>query len=373
MKKLKLFFCLTLCIAVIGCGSSEDVDKNADLSSKGAASDSGHLLPDKKFSWKLVTTWPKNFPALGTQPVHLAALIKDMTQGQLDITVYAASELVPAKGVFDAVANGSAQMGHGAAYYWQGKMPASVFFTSIPFGMNAQEMNSWLHHGDGIKLWRELYAPFGVIPFPCGNTGVQMAGWFNREINQLSDLKGLKMRIPGIGAEILNNVGVVTTNHPGGEVFIALDTGVIDAAEWVGPYNDLALGIHRAAKYYYYPGWQEPGPTLELIINKSAWDTLPAHIKTIVEVAIRAVNQDMLDEFTIKNSEALMALKTHGVEPQAIPSNVLEELRKHAHAIFEKRAEQDPMTKKVWNSYKSFQEKVSNYHDISEKAYYLQR
>ncbi|MEJ6773496.1 MAG: TRAP transporter substrate-binding protein, partial [Porticoccaceae bacterium] len=215
------------------------------------------------YNWKLVTTWPKNYPGLGTAPENFAKKVEAMSGGRLTIKVFGAGQLVPAFEVFDAVAQGTAQVGHGAAYYWTGKSKATSLFTAVPFGLNAQEMNGWLHYGGGLELWRELYAPFNLVPFAGGSTGVQMAGWFNREINSMEDIKGLKMRIPGLGGDVISRAGGVAVTIPGGELYTSMQTGVIDATEWVGPYNDLAFGFHQVAKYYYYPGWHEPGPILE--------------------------------------------------------------------------------------------------------------
>lgn len=221
------------------------------------------------YRWRLVTTWPKKFPGLGLAPENFADLLNKMSNGRIQITVYGANEIVPAMGVFDAVSSGSVEMGHGAAYYWKGKIPASSFFTAIPFGMNATEFNAWLHYGGGLEMWRDIYAPFNLIPFAGGNTGVQMGGWFNREINSIADFKGLKMRIPGYAGEIFTRAGGTAVNIPGGELYTALQSGVIDATEWVGPYNDRAFGFQQIAKFYYYPGWQEPGLDWNLLsINK---------------------------------------------------------------------------------------------------------
>jgi TRAP-type mannitol/chloroaromatic compound transport system substrate-binding protein len=225
---------------------------------------------DKPVEWKMVTTWPKNFPGLGTGANFLAKLIEDMSGGRIKIKVYGAGELVPAFEIFDTVSNGTAQLGHGSAYYWKGKNAALQFFSTVPFGLTADEMNAWLYHGGGMALWEEAYAPFGLIPMAAGNTGVQMAGWFNKEINSLDDLKGLKMRIPGLGGEVLKRIGGTPVNLPGAELFTAMQSVTIDATEWVNPYNDLAFGLYKVAKHYYYPGWHEPGTTLECFINKKA-------------------------------------------------------------------------------------------------------
>jgi TRAP-type mannitol/chloroaromatic compound transport system substrate-binding protein len=293
-----------------------------------------------------------------------------MSSGRLDIRVYGAGELVGAFEVFDAVSQGTAQMGHGASYYWRGKIPVAAMFSTVPFGMTAQEMNAWLSYGGGLELWEELYAPFGVKPMAAGNTGVQMAGWFNKEINSLEDLKTLKMRIPGLGGEVLERAGGTAVSTPGGEVFTALQTGVIDATEWVGPYNDRALGLNTIARYYYYPGWHEPGATTELIINTAAWDSLPADLQAMVRVAAKAINEDLLSEFTARNAEALDDLvQNQGVELRALPPEVLDRLRSVAAEVVAETAASDELAGRVYDSYHRFLERVRRYHEISEKAY----
>ncbi len=330
--------------------------------------------PQKKYKWKLVTTWPKNFPGLGTGPEKFAKYVEEMSAGRLKVRVYGAGELVPAMEVFDAVRNGTAQMGHGGAYYWRGKIPASPFFTSIPFGMNAQEMNSWIHYGGGLELYQELYSPLGLVPMAGGNTGVQMAGWFNKEINSLEDLKGLKMRIPGLAGDVLERAGGAPQNIPGGELFTALQNGVIDATEWVGPYNDLAFGLHKAAKYYYVSGWHEPGSMLEFIVNKDALASLPKDLQKIVTVAARAVNNDMLDEYTARNNAALEQLiNKHGVEVKHLPADVVKELKLLSEQVIADLVSSDPSAKKVYDSYSAFYKQVKQYHNISEFEYYKNR
>ena len=325
---------------------------------------------NKVYKWRMVTTWPKNYPGVGLAAENLSRYVDEMSNGRLQIQVYGNGELVPALEVFDAVSRGSVQLGHGASYYWVGKVPSAQFFTALPFGMNAQEMNAWLHYGGGLELWQKAYAPYNLLPLTGGNTGVQMAGWFNKEINSLEDVKGLKMRIPGIGGEVLKEAGGIPVTLPGGELFTALQTGVIDATEWVGPYNDLTFGFHQAAKYYYYPGWHEPGPMLELIINLDEWNSLPKHLQAIIETATKAVNQDMLDEYLAKNNQALTELvEVHGVELRRLPDDVIEEFRMISDQILEELAQEDETIAKVYNSYKSFKEDVSEYHKISEDAF----
>ena len=212
----------------------------------------------------MTTTWPKDFPGLGTGANRLADYIGALSDGELTVSVHGGGEIVPALEAFDAVSKGVAEMGHGAAYYWKGKTSAAQFFAAVPFGLTAQEMNAWIYTGGGQKLWDDLYAEFNLKPFLAGNTGVQMGGWFNREINSLEDMNGLKMRMPGLGGEVLTAIGAVPKLLPGGEIFTALESGAIDATEWVGPYNDLAFGFYKAAQYYYYPGWHEPAPRWKL-------------------------------------------------------------------------------------------------------------
>ena len=320
--------------------------------------------------WKMVTTWPKNFPGLGSAAETFARLVAEMSNGRMKVHVYGAGELVPAFEVFDAVSQGVADAGHGAAYYWKGKIPASVFFTAVPFGMTAQEMNGWFHYGGGLELWRELYAPFNLVPFSGGSTGVQMAGWFNKEVNTVDDLKGLKMRIPGLAGEVFTRAGGSSVRISGGELYTSLETGVIDAAEWVGPFNDLTLGLHQVAKYYYYPGWHEPGAMLELIVNANALAALPDDLQAIVSAAARAANQDMLDEFTARNNAALQELvEVHGVELRRLPDEVLLALAKASEEVLAELVAQDSMAAKINQSYTSFYKNVRAYHQISERAY----
>ncbi len=327
-------------------------------------------VTQQTFQWQLVTSWPRNFPGLGVAPERFAEQVAQMSGGRLSIKVYAAGELVPALEVFDAVSQGKVQMGHSAAYYWKDKAPAAQFFATVPFGMTAQEMNAWLRVGGGMELWREVYAPFGVVPLAGGNTGMQMGGWFNKEINSLADLKGLKMRLPGLGGEVLKRAGGVPVNLPGGKLFSALKTGEIDAVEWVGPYNDLALGLHKAATYYYYPGWHEPGTTIEFMVNQQALDSLPGDLRAIVEVAAAAVNAQMLDEYVANNLDAYKVLvDEHGVQLRQFPAEVLAGLKALSQQVIKEQVDSDPQVKRVFDAYQDFLSKVKDYNEISSKAY----
>ncbi|MBS1199955.1 MAG: C4-dicarboxylate transporter [Proteobacteria bacterium] len=324
----------------------------------------------RTFNWRMATTWPPNFPALGTGANQLAEMIERCSAGRLKIKVYGANELVPAFEVFDAVSSGTAEMGHGAAYYWKGKIGSASFFSAVPFGLTTQEINGWFYYGGGLELWKEAYAPFGVIPMPGGNSGTQMGGWFRKEIKSVDDLKGLKMRIPGIAGEVLQRAGGTPVTLPGGEIFTALETGAIDATEWIGPYNDLAFGLYKAAKYYYYPGWHEPGTCLEAIINQKAFEGLPADLQEIVLTCCHAVNEMMNAEFLARNAEALQTLiRDHGVMLRRFPDDVLKTLRELSVQVIEEGAASDPFYARVHESVKAFQERSAAYLKVAEEAY----
>lgn len=365
MKRRKFISGLGVAAAagLAGCSQSE---KKAAVSNK-------KKFDGKVTEWTMVTTWPKNFAGLGEGAEYLAKLINEMSGGRMQVKVYGAGELVPALQVFESVAIGAAQMGHGAAYYWRGKLNMAPFFAAVPFGLNAQEMNGWLLHGGGLELWRELYESVGLIPEPAGNTGVQMAGWFNKEINSLEDVKGLKMRIPGLGGEVWKRAGGIPVLMPGSEVFTSLETGAIEAAEWVGPFNDLAFGLFKAAKYYYYPGWHEPGTTLEAIINKDAYNALPEDLQQVVTNACRTANADMLSQFTARNNEALQTLvEKHGVILKELPKDVLDELAKISDEMLAEQAETE-LDKRILQSFIKFREEARHWHKVSEQSYYKAR
>jgi TRAP-type mannitol/chloroaromatic compound transport system substrate-binding protein len=358
-----------VCLALIAIWLVGCADKSATGPTSSASATSAEN-PAKIYKWRLVTTWPKNLPGVGTGPERMADAIREMSAGRLDITVYGAGEVVPALGVFDAVSLGNVEMGHGAAYYWKGKLPAAQFFTTVPFGLTAQEMNGWLQHGGGMALWEELYAPYDLIPMAGGNTGVQMAGWFNKEINSLDDLRGLKMRIPGMGGEVFERAGGTAINMAAGEIFTSLQTGNIDAAEWVGPYNDLSFGLYQAARYYYYPGWQEPGPALEVIVNKAAMESLPGDLQAILRSAAAAMNADMLAEYTARSDAALAELvNNHQVQLRRLPDDVLARLQEISNEMVKDIAGDDALAQRIYTSFEAYQTQVTHYHEISERAY----
>lgn len=323
-----------------------------------------------EYEWKMITAWPRNLPALGTNPVYFAELVEQMSNGRMTIEVFGANELVSGLEVFDAVSQGVAELGNAASYYWQGKVPGAAFFASVPFGMTAKELNGWLEFGGGKELWQELYAPFNLIPVRSGNSGTQMFGWFNKEINSLADVQGLKMRIPGLGGEVMNRAGATTITMQASDVFTAMQTGALDATEFVSAYNDLAAGYHTVADYYYYPGWHEPGSALETLINKERFEALPSDLQAIILTAAEASNQRLLDEFTARNNEALRVLvEEHDVELRRLPDDVLIELRRLSDEVVAEMASTNAMTQRIYDSYRTFQEGVENYHSVAEEAF----
>ena len=324
----------------------------------------------ESFSWSCVTSWPPKFPGLGMAAEHLAERIATASSGRLTTKVYGGGELVPPLEVFDAVSRGTVEMGHGAAYYHKGKVDAAQFFTAIPFGMTASEMNGWLYYGGGLELWQELYEPFDLVPFPGGNTSVQMGGWFNKEINSIDDLKGLKMRIPGLGGEVLRRAGGTPVTLPGAEVYTALQTGAIDATEWVGPYNDVAYGLQKAAKYYYYPGWHEPGPGLETIVHKAAWNSLPPDLQEILRTSCQAITTDMAAEYVNGNAESLAQLRHDtGIEIRRLPDEVIRLLKALTDEVVQDLMERDPASARVGTAFYAYLAKAAANSRISEQAY----
>ncbi len=329
------------------------------------------VLAKKTYRWKMVTTWPPNLPVLQIGAERFAKRVEEVSEGRLKIQVFAGGELVPPMGVFDAVSQGTVQCGSGAAYYWAGKVPAAQWFSAVPFGLNAQGINSWFYSGGGLKLWEDVYAPFNLVPRPQGNTGVQMGGWFRKKMESIDDFKGLKMRIPGLGGKVIAKAGGTVVLLAGGEIFTSLERGVLDATEWVGPLHDLRMGFYQAAKYYYYPGWHEPGTCLEVMFNKKAYDDLPADLKAIIDAVAMETNLWSLSEFEAGNGAALQELITkHKVELVRFPESLLDELRKLAKETLEEEADKDKESRKVHEAFKKFKERVGIWGSVSENAYY---
>lgn len=329
------------------------------------------IITDKKFRWYMVTTWPPNFPIIGSACQRFAQKVLEMSGGQLEIKVYGADELIPALEVFEAVSSGTAQAGHGAAYYWTGKVPAAQFFTTVPFGLNAMEQTTWINHGGGIELWRKIYSKYNLRPYIGGNTGVQMGGWFNKEINSIEDFRSLKMRIPGLAGRILKEVGATPVLVAGGEIYTNLERGVIDAIEWLGPYHDQMMGFQDIARYYYTPGWHEPGSSLEMIVHQGAYDELPAHLQQIVDVCAGYINDWMMTEMFYKNGMALEELHQRTeIEIRNFSPETLATLKEVTDDTIAGMAAKDPEIHEVYNSFLNFKTMIRSYSNVSEKLYY---
>ena len=325
---------------------------------------------NKKREWKMVTTWPKNFPGLGTGAQRIADNITSMSDGRLTVKLFAAGELVQAFECFDAVRENKAQMFHASPYYWINKNKSMPFFGGVPGGVTAQEHNAWINYAGGQKLWDEMYAQFGLKPFMGGNSGTQMGGWFLKEINSVEDFKGLKMRIPGLAAEVLNRMGGTAVALPGGEIMPALQSGAIDATEWVGPWNDLAFGFHKITKFYYGPGFHEPSSALECSTNLEAFNELDNDIKSIVKNACEAENTRMISEFTAANIDAQEKLvEEHGVIIRNFPKDVFNLMMSLSKDVVSETAAEGKLNKKIYESWSAFKEKARQRAAFNEHGY----
>ena len=319
-------------------------------------------------------TWPKNFPGLGTSPERIAKHINQATDGEIEIKVFAAGELVPAFEALDAASIGVADMYNGAEYYFQGKNIGFNFFTSVPLGMTANELNAWIDHGGGKELWNKLSAQFNVISFQSANTGVQMGGWFNKEITNIDDLKGLKIRMPGLGGEVLRRVGSAAVAIPGGEIYPALQSGAIDATEWVGPWNDLAFAFYQVAKFYYWPGFHEPGAGLATGVNLDTWNSLTNTQREIFKNVFSHENTYTLAEFNHHNSIALNTLiNKHGVQMRSFSKEIMNELKLKSSEVLEDVATKDPISNEIYLSFMDNLKRLRNWSKHSELAYMASR
>ena len=319
--------------------------------------------------WKMATAWAPRLPVLQDAAEFFSKMVNAASGDRLKIKVFAGGELIPPLETFDAVSGGTIQMGVGASYYWAGKVPAAQFFSAMPFGMTVQQQNAWLYSGDGLKLWTELYAPLNLVPLPLGNTGFQMAGWFKKEIKSISDLKGLKIRIPGIGGKVMSEAGANVVLMPGAELYTALERGTIDATEWTNPFLDERMGLYRAAKYYYYPSWQEPGTVLELLINKKAWDELPHDLQEIIRAVAGYINNWTVSRFEAENGPALTRLiDKHKVQLRKLPDDVLSHLREISRRVVADLAASAPGAAKIYTSYEKFRKSLGPWSDIQKKT-----
>ena len=323
----------------------------------------------QKMKWRMVTSWPKRLPGPGMSAERIAERIRTLSDGRIDITVYAAGEIVPAFGVLEAVGNGVADIGHTASFYWQGKMPAAAFFTTVPFGLTPDEHVAWIDAGGGQALWDELYGPFGVKPFMGGNTGICMGGWFRRELKSFTDLKGLKLRSLGLGGEVYRRLGATPQTTPPAEILVSLQSGVIDGAEFVGPGTDIALGLYRVAPFYYYPGFNKPNGTGECIIALKTWETLSADLKAIIAHACAAEANYALAEMERLNAAALASLtQEHHVKLMAFPADLVRAARKEAADVLGELAGRNAISSKVYDYYKTFRDLTTSWSRVSIEA-----
>lgn len=320
--------------------------------------------------WQMATSWPVSLDTIFGGAKYFADRVAALTDGKFKITPRAAGELAPGTQVLDAVQQGAVPLGHTASYYYIGKSPITAFGTALPFGFTAQQQNAWLYEGGGLKLLQEMYEKkFGVIQFPAGNTGAQMGGWFRKELNNVNDLKGLKMRIPGLGGQTMTKLGVTVQVLAGGEIFQALQTGAVDAAEWVGPYDDEILGFHKVAQNYYYPGWWEPGPALEVEVNLAKWRELPKPYQEAIKTAAAESNIQMLARYDTRNNESLKKLLAGGVKLRPYPKDIMEAAEKAAFEIFDDTASKDADFKTVFTQWKAFREAVYTWNNVNEFSF----
>lgn len=342
----------------------------AGLAACAPADPRGVDMGSEQHRWRMVTSWPPNFPGFGESARRLAARIGELSDGRIEIEVFAAGELVPAFEVFDSVSRGTMQMAHSSPTYWRGIMPAAPLFSSRPFGMLPAEHHAWLYHGGGLELWRALYGARGVVPFVAGNTGAQMGGWFKRTIDSPEDFGGLKMRMSGLGGEVIQEAGAVAVSLPGAELFTSLQTGAIDATEWNGPFNDMAFGLHEVAGIYYYPGWHEPSGVLECLVARPVYDALAPGLQRVIDNACMAETGYVLAEFNARNQRALETLiEEHGIDVRPFPDSVLEALRGHTDTVMQRLSAGDADFGRVHAAYARYAASIGAFHEVSEGLY----
>jgi TRAP-type mannitol/chloroaromatic compound transport system substrate-binding protein len=310
-------------------------------------------MPEVK--WRLASSFPKSLDTIFGAADTISKRVASATNGKFQIQVFAAGEIVPGLQVLDAVQNGTVQCGHTATYYYFGKDPTFAFSCAVPFGLNTRQQNAWMYHGGGLELMREFFKEYNIINFPAGNTGAQMGGWFRKEIKSLADLKGLKMRIGGFAGVVMSKLGLVPQQIAGGDIYPALEKGTIDAAEWVGPYDDEKLGFNKVAKYYYYPGWWEGGPELDLLVNTKAWAELPKDYQSILEAACYEANVDMVAKYDALNPPALKRLVAAGVQLRPFSKELMNACYKAANEVYAETSAKNPKFKKVYDAWKIFQ------------------
>jgi TRAP-type mannitol/chloroaromatic compound transport system substrate-binding protein len=335
--------------------------------------DAPNVIAQPKFQWRMSTTWTPALDMLQGSAQRLGKLVDEMSGGRLKIEVFPGGQLMPPLGCFEAVSQGTIEVFMGASYYWAQKDPAVQWFCSVPFGMDPQGMAAWYLQGGGLKLWEETYAAFNLVPRPGPGIAPQMAGWFRKKINTIGDYKGLKMRIPGLGGKVVAKAGGTVVLTPASEIYAALERGVIDACEWIGPYDDMKLDLHTTARYYYYPGWHEPGTMCEFGFNKKAYDALPVDLQRVLDHATAANREYGLADYDVKNAIGLQTLKTEfksKVEILQLPAPVLRDLKKMSSEVAREESEKSPMAKRVYASYVKFQTQQSPWTHVAEGPYH---
>jgi TRAP-type mannitol/chloroaromatic compound transport system substrate-binding protein len=324
------------------------------------------IARNKKYKLGMVTSWPSSIDTLFGTAEFIGRSIEYATDGDVEVEVFAAGEQVGGLEVYDTVSSGAFAMGHTASYYYIGQDPTHAFFTAMPFGLTGQQQNAWIEEGGGGDLWNELNGRSNLVAFLAGNTGGQTGGWFNKKINSPDDLKGLKMRFPGVGGQVMARAGVNIQNLPGGQVYFALERGVIDAADWVSPYDDEILQLHKAAKYYYMPSWAEPGATLGLYVNNDIFKDLPKDIRETIPVAAKAANERMFAQYTARNGPALRRLIDGGAQVRTFPSEVLDLLKQYTDEIQQEHADKNKLYAKVYDQWQGFRDDVRAWTNVSE-------
>ncbi|HSC00837.1 MAG TPA: ABC transporter substrate-binding protein [Burkholderiaceae bacterium] len=319
--------------------------------------------------WRLTSSFPKSLDTLFGVNDVFAKKVSDMTGGKFQISTHAAGEIIPAFGTIDAVQNGTVEMANTAPYYYFGKDETFALSCAIPFGLNSRQMTAWYYEGNGLKLMREFYAKYNIVNFPMGNTGAQMGGWFRKEIKSLADFKGVKFRVGGFGGKVVERIGGVPQNIPGGEIYQALEKGTIDAAEWVGPYDDQKLGFFKVAPFYAYPGWWEGGPQLELHVNQKAYDSLPAEYKTIIECACAYGHHDMQAKYDARNASSLKQLVAGGAKLFPFPKDLMEAAFKEAMALYSEISAKNASWKKVYDDFAAFRRDANLWFRFTEAGF----
>jgi TRAP-type mannitol/chloroaromatic compound transport system substrate-binding protein len=350
------------------------VQRRRFLGSAGAGIAAGALTREasaqqSRIRWRMASSFPKSLDTLYASAEAIATRVSRLTEGRFEIRVFAGGELVPALQVLDAVQNGTVECGQTASYYYVGKNPALAFDTALPFGMNCRQQNAWMYYGGGAQLMRDLFRQYNIVTFPCGNTGTQMAGWYRREIKSVSDLKGLKMRVAGLAGQILARVGVVPQQIGGADIYPALEKGTIDAAEWVGPYDDEKLGFHKVAPYYYYPGWWEGSAMLSFYVNAKQFASLPPSHQQALEVACAEANVHMVAHYDAKNTEALRRLVNAGAQLRALPRPVMEACYQAAHELYGELASKSAEFKTIYQAWLQFRDEQYLWFRVAENTF----